>query len=132
MIEKSSDLCVKCLWVYVFVCGWSVMSDFLQPHGLYHSRLLCPWDFPCKNTEMGWHFFFQSIFPTKELNLLLFHLLHWKADSLPLCHLGSPVKCYINYACIFSYLKVLLGPLKHSVLFCYCFLVSDDFGGFLL
>ena len=28
----------------------SVMSDSLQPHGLSPERLLCPWDFPGKNT----------------------------------------------------------------------------------
>ena len=29
----------------------SVVSDFLQPHGVWPARLLCPWDFPGKNTE---------------------------------------------------------------------------------
>ena len=29
---------------------------FLQPHGLYPTRLLCPWDFPSKNTGMDCHF----------------------------------------------------------------------------
>ena len=28
----------------------SVMSDSLGPHGLQSTRLLCPWDFPDKNT----------------------------------------------------------------------------------
>ena len=28
----------------------SVMSDTLRPHGLQPTRLLCPWDFPGKNT----------------------------------------------------------------------------------
>ena len=36
-----------------------VMSDSLQPHGLYPTRLLCPWDFPGKNTEVGCHFLVQ-------------------------------------------------------------------------
>ena len=31
----------------------SVMSDSLQSHGLQPARLLCPWDFPGKNTGMG-------------------------------------------------------------------------------
>ena len=31
-----------------------------------------------------------GIFLTQGLNLCLLHLLHWLADSLPLCHLGSP------------------------------------------
>ena len=31
----------------------SVMSDTLRPHGLQPTRLLCPWDFPGKNTGVG-------------------------------------------------------------------------------
>lgn len=48
----------------------------LQPHGLQPARLLCPWDFPCKNTGVGFHFLLQEIFPTQGLNLVLLHLLH--------------------------------------------------------
>ena len=33
----------------------SVMSEFQQPHGLQPSRLLSPWDFPGKSTEVGCH-----------------------------------------------------------------------------
>ena len=33
---------------------------------------------------------FQGILPTQGSNPRLLHLLHWQADSLPLCHLGSP------------------------------------------
>ena len=29
-----------------------------RPHGLQPPRLLCPWDFPGKNTGVGCHFFF--------------------------------------------------------------------------
>ena len=61
----------------------------LQPHGLYPPRLLCPWDFPGKNTSVDYHFLLQGIFLTQGFNLCLLHLLHWQADSLPLCHLGS-------------------------------------------
>jgi len=32
------------------------MSDSLQPYGLKPARLLCPWDFPGKNTGVGRHF----------------------------------------------------------------------------
>ena len=41
------------------VCGvlsHSVISDSLQPNGLYLSRVLCPWYFPGKNTRVGCHF----------------------------------------------------------------------------
>ena len=33
----------------------SVMSDPQRPHGLQPSRLLCPWDFPGKNSGVGCH-----------------------------------------------------------------------------
>ena len=32
------------------------------------TRLLCPWDFPDKNTGVGCHFFLQGIFPTQGSN----------------------------------------------------------------
>ena len=28
------------------------MSDSLRPHGLQPTRLLCPWDFPGKSTQI--------------------------------------------------------------------------------
>ena len=44
-------------------------------------RLLCPWDFPGKNTRVGCHFLLQGIFPTQGLNPRLLHcrqiLYHW-------------------------------------------------------
>ena len=59
----------------------SVMSD-----GLWPTRLLCPWDFPGRNTGADCHFFLQGTFPTQGSNL---HVLHWQVDSLPLSHQGS-------------------------------------------
>ena len=50
----------------------SVMSDSLQPHWLYPTRLLCSWD-SGKNTEMGCHSLLQGIFPAHEFNLGLLH-----------------------------------------------------------
>ena len=46
----------------------SVLSDSLPPHGL-----LCPWNFPGKNTEAGCHPFLQGIVPTQGLNPGLLH-----------------------------------------------------------
>ena len=50
------------------------------------TRLLCPWDFPGKNTRVGCHFLLQGIFPTQESNLgllhgrqILYHLSHQEA-----------------------------------------------------
>ena len=59
----------------------------MRPHGLQPTMLLCPWDFPSKNTGVGCHFLLQGIFPTQGLNPCL---LHWQAEFLPLSHQGSP------------------------------------------
>ena len=64
-----------------FVCACSVRSNSLWPHELQPTRLLHPWDFPGKNTEVGCHFLLQGIFLTQGLNLCL---LHWQGDSLSL------------------------------------------------
>ena len=37
---------------------------FERPCGLLPTRLLCPWDFPGKDTGMDCHFLLQRIFPT--------------------------------------------------------------------
>ena len=42
------------------------------------TRLLCPWEFPGKNTGVGCHFLLQGIFPTQGWNPCLFHC---QADS---------------------------------------------------
>ena len=49
------------------------MSDSLRPHGLWSTRLLCPWDFPGQSTRMAYHFLFQGIFPTQGSNQGLPH-----------------------------------------------------------
>ena len=64
-------------------------SDSLQPHGLQPSRLLCPWDFPEKNTGVGTHFLLQGIFPTQGSNSNLQGFPHQQVDSLPPNHMGS-------------------------------------------
>ena len=46
----------------------SVVSNSLWPHGPYPTRILCPWDFPGKNTGVGCHFLLQGLFPTQGLN----------------------------------------------------------------
>ena len=33
-----------------------------DPYGLQTAGLLCPWDFPVKNTRVSCHFLFQGIF----------------------------------------------------------------------
>ena len=53
----------------------SVMSDSLQPHGLWPTRLLCPWDSPGKNTGVGCHALLQGLFLIQRSNLCLLCLL---------------------------------------------------------
>ena len=43
----------------VRVISCSVMSDSLRPHGLQSIRILCPWNFPGKNTRASCHFLLQ-------------------------------------------------------------------------
>ena len=56
----------------------------------YSTRFLCQWNFPGKNTGVGYHFLLQEIFPTQGSNLSVLHLLHWLVGSLPLRLLGNP------------------------------------------
>ena len=43
------------------------------------ARLLCPRDFPGKNTGVGCHAPLQGVFLTQESNPCLLHLWHWQA-----------------------------------------------------
>ena len=63
------------------------MPDSLQPHGLQPTRLLCPWDFPGKNTGVGSHFLLQGIFPTQGLNP---GFLHCRQIIYRLIYEGKP------------------------------------------
>ena len=47
-----------------YVLSLSVVSDSLQLHGLQYTNILCPWNFPGKNTGVGCHTLLQGIFPT--------------------------------------------------------------------
>ena len=50
--------------LYIYVCACSVIFNPLWSHGMHHAKLLCPWDFPGKNTEVCCHFLLQRIFLT--------------------------------------------------------------------
>ena len=65
----------------------SLMSDCLQPHGQKPTRLLCLWNFPARILEPV----AISISRASSSHRHWTCLLHWQADSLPLCYLG-PVK----------------------------------------
>ena len=65
----------------------SVVSNSLRPHGLWPTRLLCPWDFPGKSTGVDCHFLLQVIFPTNGSNP---GLHHYGQTLYCLSHQGSP------------------------------------------
>ena len=79
VISPSCWLC--CMHAQLLSCVQHFVTPWTET-----TRLLCPWDFPSKNTEAGCYFLLQVIFPTQGLNL---GLLHWPVESLPLSHLGS-------------------------------------------
>ena len=88
MVVFKEDPPSKGLHTYMLSC--SIVSDFLQPYGLYPTRLFCSWIIQARILELGYHFFLVEIFPTQESNPYLLHLVHWKVDSLLLSHMGKP------------------------------------------
>ena len=77
LISLQSKVKVKSLsHVQLFATPWTIAY-----------QLLCPWDFPGKNSGRGCHFLLQGIFPAQGSNLGLPHC------GQMLCHLshqGSP------------------------------------------
>ena len=67
------------------VCSCSIVSNSLWPHGVKLTRLLCPWDFPGKNTAVGCHFLLQGIFWTQGSNC------HFPFDKSTGSSIASPV-----------------------------------------
>ena len=78
---------VKYYWTLMVVVGQSLSrARLLRPHGLQPTTLLCPWDFPSKNSGVGCHFLLQVIFLTQESNP---DLLHCRRILCQLSHKGS-------------------------------------------
>ena len=66
---KESDTTEWLNWTeMMWVLSCSVMPDTLQLSRLWPARILCPWNFPGKNTGLGSHFL-QEIFKTQVSNL---------------------------------------------------------------
>ena len=82
-----------CVCVCVCVCALSCSVTQSCPILCYPMNYIAhqdplPMDFPGKNTGVGCPFLLQG------LNPRLLCLLHWQANSLPLCLLGSPATQY--------------------------------------
>ena len=59
---------------FCYLVTKSCLTDSLRPHGLFPTRLLCPWDFPGKHPGGGCHFLFLGILPNQGWNSCL---LYW-------------------------------------------------------
>ena len=96
----SPSQCVlheSCVTLFLILCCCLIAKSclsLLQPHGLQHTRLLCPWDFPGKNTGVGCHFLLQGIFLTQGSNLHILLdrqiLYHWATREAQLSRGWDP------------------------------------------
>ena len=74
----------------------TVVSDSLQPRGLWPTRLLCPWNSPGKNTAVDSHSLLQGIFLTQGLNPGLLHcrqILYYLS-----CHGSTQSSCSASHS----------------------------------
>ena len=112
--------CYCFYWLFAKLC-WT-----LWPHKLLPTRLLCPWDFPGKNTGVGCHFllFARGLLDpgTKPLSLTL------QVNSLPLNHQGSCLYSTLNHFFLTSVLTT-----SHREQWGKCFFFPPHvFSGFIL
>ena len=103
-----SCVCIYIVNIYHSVRACSIVSDSLWPH--VSCNLLCPWNFPGKNTEVVCHFLVQGIFPIQGSKLHLLCFLHWQAEFFITASPGKPI-CYI-IACNRKNLKITQMSIK--------------------
>ena len=75
-------------------------AQFLVTLCRVSARLLCPWDSPGKNTEVGCHALLQGIFPTQESNLSLLYLLHWQVFLFLFSFFATSAISQQSFACL--------------------------------
>ena len=86
--------CIDAFFIYMH----SVLSSFLQPHGLQPTRLLCPWDFSGKNTGVGCNALLQGIYLAQVWNPHLLHSISYIA--LPSDPPGKKRVCVCVCVCV--------------------------------
>ena len=75
-------------------------------------------EFSGKNTGVGCHFLLLGIFLMQGSNPHLLDLLHWQADSLPLCHLGSPSVNQFSHSVVSNSLRCKVGVVLQLPMHC--------------
>ena len=89
---KSSSLCCcSKLQNKTTPAVFAHCSQYCTQNLLFSSQAPDFCNFPGKNTGVGCHFLLKGSFLTQGSNMHLWCLLHWQANSLPLCHLESPI-----------------------------------------
>ena len=78
----------QCFFIFDVCVNHSVVSDSLRSHGLYPSRLLCPWNSPGKDTGVGCYSPLHQIFLIQGLNPIL---PHFKQILYSLSHQGTVI-----------------------------------------
>ena len=73
---------------------WLSCIPVLQPHGLYLTRILCPWDSSGKNIGVGGHFPSPWHLPNPGIEIASLCPLHCRWILYHFSHQGSPK---INY-----------------------------------
>ena len=91
----------------------SVMSDSLQPHGLYH-----PWNSPSQNTGVGSLSLLQEIFKTQGLNRGLLHCrqilyqLSYQGSSCPIHSINVYILTLFGFSLLVSVNANQVSPKK--------------------
>ena len=81
---------IRAFSYHVCMLGWLSYIQLCATYGLQRVRLICPWDFPGKNTMVGFCALLQGIFPTQNWTHISYVYLHWHMSSLPLAPPGKP------------------------------------------
>ena len=105
VLQSSSPdplLFLLSLYFQVHICLWkcvsrSVVSDSLQPHGLWPARLFCPWNSPDKSAGVGSQSLLQGIFLTWVCHMVGRFFFIWIIRKAPLSILVAQQDHYKDF-----------------------------------
>ena len=105
-------------WFKLSYRVWQFSVQLLYPpllrsHGIQPSRLLCPWDFPGKNTGVVCHFIAQGNLPDPGIELVS-PALAGRVFILPLSHLGGKLSVHASYYSDLTSMSIILPRLLHA------------------